>query len=720
MRVTMSRVLTTTSSPKGKTMRLVVILGFVCLLLSSGGCMDRSLATSWKGHADTDLDFNEFMGGDHTVSLRFMPEYLFADWAPILGENGTGYFALGQVSRVDTVDGKNVGVSQIWLKIADKQRKWEVPVEPGKWHSLALVGKRGNWNTDFTVYLDGEKLSPQLSVSNNHWDWPKGTIRIGRRTDGEPTGGRPNAQFYGLTDDVAIFSRALGAAEVAEISKKNHKFDGSETDLVAAYTFDTDVSATRLKRGVSFTGAARSVLTSKNRSELDSATFILPSPENQETLLLPFAPGQAWTVSQGYSGQFYAEPSHGGIYDGCMDFIAADKANSYLEPIFAAASGTVEVGDYQTRHIRKLPHGSHMNTYMHMEPANTPEAFAWPSVGQWFLRGERVGVLTNYSNGAHLHFCNRERDPDGIEKDKFFMAAFSNYEVKRKDGTWRFVKRGIPGRPGLNDAVGKKGAQIVRRPLPANLPEQVTAIWRSGTESERQIFGATYDEYRELYEKLSDEGWRLKDLEVAVVNQAPRYAAVWSQQGSITEEVFDEIGASDLHVTYLSQRSLGRRLHILAPYVVNGELAYTAVFRNSDANEETSPFNGYDFDTYQAKYDELWLEGYRLEILEVFVRDGEPLYMATWRKHRGNLGEVQHYGLDRNELLAKYDELWRVNWRLEMIETYSLDGTTYYAAIWRPGRAGEYQIFDAPYRDYQNFYDNLWPDGWRLHAIDVR
>ena len=292
--------------------------------------------------------------------------------------------------------------------------------------------------------------------------------------------------------------------------------------------------------------------------------------------------------------------------------------------------------------------------------------------------------------------------------------------MKRKNGTWRFVKRGIPGLPRPNDAPGKLGGQIIRRPLPANLPEQVTAIWRQGTESEMQIFGATYDEYRDLYEKLSDEGWRLKDLEVAVVNQAPRYAAVWSQQGSITEEVFDEIGASDLHVTYLSQRSLGRRLHILAPYVVNGELSYTAVFRNSDANEETSSFNGYDFDTYQAKYDELWPQGYRLEILEVFVLDGEPRYMATWRKQRGNSGEVQHYGLNRNQLIAKYDELWRSNWRLEMIETYSLGRTTYFAAIWRPGTSGEYQIFDVPYRDYRNFYDNLWPDGWRLHAIDVR
>ena len=107
-----------------------------------------------------------------------------------------------------------------------------------------------------------------------------------------------------------------------------------------------------------------------------------------------------------------------------MDLVAEEESNSYREPIFAAASGTVVHGDFQTRYIRNEPGGFHVNDYMHMEPKGTPEAFAWPSVGQWFLRGERVGVLTNHSNGAHLHFCNRDRDPDGVESDKFFMAAF--------------------------------------------------------------------------------------------------------------------------------------------------------------------------------------------------------------------------------------------------------------------------------------------------------
>lgn len=689
-----------------------------CFDVPAGPILSRALGTSWQGHADTDLQFHEFVSGDHTVSLRFMPQYFRPDTAPILGENGPGTFAFGQ---------RGDGESGLFLNVAGAKKRWQAPLKPRKWYSLALVAKRGSFSTDFTVYLDGEALNPPLSVPNTSLDALSGGIRIGRRADGKITESRPNAQFYGLIDDVAVFSRALTHQEIDSFTNVHSSFSGAEADLVAAYTFDAGVSAPRLSRPLVFVGAAEQVQVSSNKASSDSESFVLPDPARQETLLLPFEPGQAWTVTQAYAGDVYykhASPSHAGVYDGCIDLVAADETNSHLEPIFAAASGTVVSGDYQTRYILNEPGGFHVNDYMHMEPsAHADPDFPWPSIGKWFLRGERVGVLTAYNDSphqAHLHFCNRDRDPNGIEKDKFFMAAFSDYEVKQKNGTWRFVERGIPGAAGPDDAAGKLGGQIIRRPMPANLPEQITAIWRPGVEPEKQIYGATYDEYRNLYDEIWKDGWRLKDLEIAVVNQVPRYTAVWSQEGAIAEEQFYGFNPWALLGEYLKQKSVGRRLHILAPYVVNGQVFYTAVFRTSVADEVVSPFTGYDFSTYQAKYDELWPQGYRLDILEIFVLNGQTRYMATWRKARGNPGEVQHYGLDRSQLLDKYDELWGNNWRLEMIETYSHAGKTLYAGIWRQGTDGEYQLLDVPYQDYRNFYDNIWPDGWRLHAIDVR
>ncbi len=34
-----------------------------------------AVAFSWTGYVDTDLAFSEFFNGDHTLTLRYMPQY---------------------------------------------------------------------------------------------------------------------------------------------------------------------------------------------------------------------------------------------------------------------------------------------------------------------------------------------------------------------------------------------------------------------------------------------------------------------------------------------------------------------------------------------------------------------------------------------------------------------------------------------------------------------
>ena len=57
-----------------------------------------AVAFSWTGFADTDLAFSEFFDASHTLSLRFMPQYPNGYEGPMIAENGTGTFVLGQGS----------------------------------------------------------------------------------------------------------------------------------------------------------------------------------------------------------------------------------------------------------------------------------------------------------------------------------------------------------------------------------------------------------------------------------------------------------------------------------------------------------------------------------------------------------------------------------------------------------------------------------------------
>ena len=85
---------------------------------------------------------------------------------------------------------------------------------------------------------------------------PVGTVRLGRRTDGQTVNGR-NAHFYGLLDDVAVFTSALTQAQVQSLVATKH-LTGSEAHLLAGYPFTTGAHPPSLGRTTTLRqGAAR-------------------------------------------------------------------------------------------------------------------------------------------------------------------------------------------------------------------------------------------------------------------------------------------------------------------------------------------------------------------------------------------------------------------------------------------------------------------------------
>jgi hypothetical protein len=56
---------------------------------------NKVMSLGWGGLIDTDLKFSEFFGHDHTLVIRFLPQYAHAYAGPIFAENGTGTYLVG-------------------------------------------------------------------------------------------------------------------------------------------------------------------------------------------------------------------------------------------------------------------------------------------------------------------------------------------------------------------------------------------------------------------------------------------------------------------------------------------------------------------------------------------------------------------------------------------------------------------------------------------------
>ncbi len=70
--------------------------GFKKNLLPKFGQESRAIKVAQKGYVDTDLSFNEFFSGPHTIMAWVMPEYVHNYYGPIFAESGGGYFVVGQ------------------------------------------------------------------------------------------------------------------------------------------------------------------------------------------------------------------------------------------------------------------------------------------------------------------------------------------------------------------------------------------------------------------------------------------------------------------------------------------------------------------------------------------------------------------------------------------------------------------------------------------------
>jgi hypothetical protein len=195
-----------------------------------------------------------------------------------------------------------------------------------------------------------------------------------------------------------------------------------------------------------------------------------------------------------------------------------------------------------------------------------------------------------------------------------------------------------------------------------------------------------------------------------------RYSATWRWSGSPEREIQVYGWTYDSYRAKYDQLwPLGWRLKQLSVNVVNGQPRYTAVWKPSTEGE--IQVYGWTYDDFRTEYDQLWNDGWRLKLLSIYVVNGQPLYTAVWQP--STEGEIQVYGWTYSDYRAYYDQLWQQGWRLKLLNFYVVNGQVLYTAVWRPSTEGEIQIYSWRYEDYQTKYSQLYQQGWRLKLLDV-
>jgi hypothetical protein len=642
-----------------------------------------ALSLTWGGWADTAIAFSEFFSSDHTVAARFMMQFVNAYDGPMLAVHGSGSYFIGNG------DGRG-GNNKISIRIGSGFL--DIPVAASfqeTWHHITVVRKA----TTFTIYIDGEsKGTLAVTTSNN----PVGTIRLGRSDE-------IHQQFYGFMDDVAVYTAALTASQVTTLAVAT-TLTGKETNLFAGFVFGdgpgVPIPAT-LKRSVTCFPGAHNITLSKNRNNAADSKLLPLSLVSH--MRLPFEQGRIANISQAFGDPTI---SHTGYAAFCYDFMFPDDDIS--GHAFKASSPGIVTHVWQggpntnqgpSNFVTIEQGATEFCDYLHLQQnscgVNTAQSVSY---GTDLAKTGRSGT-----GSPHLHQAVTNLGEHTTDREHFVTIAFPfcNYEYSEDNGvTWDHVIRGYL----------KKG-QWVRNPLPKS-PVRYTAAWTMNTTGEYQIYDAPYAQYRERYDELWPQGWRLYSISIVVVKGVPLYTAVWRPGSGGEYQIYDAPYA-EYRARYDELWPQGWRLKLLTRYPIGGQIRYTAVWVPKTGGE----YQIYDatYAQYRARYDELWPQGWRLKLIDVIAVNGTVSYTAVWEP--SDAGEYQIYGATFAQFKARYDELWPAGWRLKFISTWNLGGSKI-TAVWRKTKEPEIWVHGWEYADLRARYDVLWQQGWRLKLFD--
>lgn len=163
-----------------------------------------------------------------------------------------------------------------------------------------------------------------------------------------------------------------------------------------------------------------------------------------------------------------------------------------------------------------------------------------------------------------------------------------------------------------------------------------------------------------------------------------RFAALWEQaedgtawqarhgiDGATYQQVFDDLTGQGYRPTSVCGYSDGPEARFNAVFVLREGPPYEAR-------------HGLSAESYQARFDALVAQGYRLLCVSGYAEGGEPRYAAIWEQSPGPEWRARH-GLSRTQYQRALDEMADAGFVLRQVSGYRVGVDVQFAAIWEQG-----------------------------------
>jgi CubicO group peptidase (beta-lactamase class C family) len=193
--------------------------------------------------------------------------------------------------------------------------------------------------------------------------------------------------------------------------------------------------------------------------------------------------------------------------------------------------------------------------------------------------------------------------------------------------------------------------------------------------------GMSGDQYQSEFDSLVGQGYRLVDVSGYAVADQPRYAAIWEKSAGPAWVARHGLTAAQYQAEFDSLVNRGYRLVCVSGYTVAGQPLFAGIWEQSAGPAWVARHN-LTAPQYQAEFDGLVKQGYRLVDVSGYAVGGQDLYAAIWEQTGGPRWVARH-GLSSSDYQGVFDQLVDQGYRLSWVSGYGVAGRPRYAAIWQ-------------------------------------
>lgn len=228
--------------------------------------------------------------------------------------------------------------------------------------------------------------------------------------------------------------------------------------------------------------------------------------------------------------------------------------------------------------------------------------------------------------------------------------------------------------------------------------------------------GLTPAQYQQAVGELKDKGLRPQLVSCYNLDSQERFAGIWTEAGNVAWEARHNLTPAEFQAKFNELLSQGYRLDSLSGYTVGGQERFVAIWSKSPGPEWAAR-NSLTSAQYQAAVEEFQKKGFRVQHVNGYTVGSQERYAAIWIKSDGVDWQARH-GLTAAQFQQTFNDLTGKGFRIESISGYSVGGQERFAAVWTKSPGPEWQARSSlTSAQYQSAFSDFQSKGFRpLHV----